>query len=220
MTTPDTTPPGGAPPAGRLLRSTLLAAAVASVLLVTVVLPAEYGIDPTGVGRVIGLTRMGEIKMSLAQEAAADEAADAAAQGRTGTPPGEPAAALVTGSPAGPGTVSAGVTDSSADNEVTRIFLAPDEGKELKLVMRKGARADYAWSTDRGVVNYDAHGDSTNVPRSYVSYGKGSGVASDEGSLTAQFDGKHGWFWRNRSRDSITITLRVSGEYQEIQLPR
>lgn len=219
MTTPDTTPPGGTPPAGKLLRSTLLAAAVASVLLVTVVLPAEYGIDPTGVGRVIGLTRMGEIKMSLAREVAAAEAAEAAAQGSTEAEPGEPTAALVTESPDELGTGSAG-TDASTGTEVTRISLAPDQGKELKLVMRKGARVDYAWSTDRGVVNYDAHGDSTNVPRSYFSYGKGSGVASDEGILTAQFDGKHGWFWRNRSRDSITITLRVSGEYQEIQLPR
>lgn len=64
--------------ATRLLRATLLALAVAGLLLITVVLPAEYGIDPTGVGRVIGLTQMGEIKTRLAKEAAADAAADAA----------------------------------------------------------------------------------------------------------------------------------------------
>jgi hypothetical protein len=63
----------------KLLRSTLIALAVAIFLLVTVVLPAEYGIDPTGAGRVLGLTRMGEIKTRLAKEAAADAAADAAA---------------------------------------------------------------------------------------------------------------------------------------------
>ena len=33
------------------------------------VLPAEYGIDPTGVGRALGLTQMGEIKVQLAEEA-------------------------------------------------------------------------------------------------------------------------------------------------------
>ncbi len=200
--------------------SSAFAAAVASALLVTVVLPAEYGIDPTGVGRVIGLTRMGEIKMALAREVAAAEAAEAAAQGGTGTPLVDPASAPVLDGDAGPDTGIVGVTDSKASIKVTQISLAPDEGKELKLAMRKGARADYAWSTDRGVVNYDAHGDSTNAPRSYVSYQKGSGVASDAGSVIAEFDGKHGWFWRNRSRDSITITLRLSGEYLEIQLPR
>jgi hypothetical protein len=67
--------PGELPSSRTLLRSTLLALAVAAALLVTVVLPAEYAIDPTGIGRVLGLTRMGEIKVSLAREAAAAEAA-------------------------------------------------------------------------------------------------------------------------------------------------
>ncbi|HEU0076657.1 MAG TPA: hypothetical protein VFQ76_03350, partial [Longimicrobiaceae bacterium] len=56
------TPPKNELPSSRaLLRSTAIAAATAAVLLVTVVLPAEYGVDPTGVGRVLGLTEMGEI---------------------------------------------------------------------------------------------------------------------------------------------------------------
>lgn len=59
-----------------LLRSTMLALVVAATLLVCVVLPAEYGIDATGVGSVLGLTQMGEIKTRLAKEAAADAAAD------------------------------------------------------------------------------------------------------------------------------------------------
>lgn len=43
------------PSSAQLLKSTLIAAVSAIVILVTVVLPAEYGIDPTGVGRAIGL---------------------------------------------------------------------------------------------------------------------------------------------------------------------
>ena len=39
-----------------LNRATLIAATIAAVLLVTVVLPAEYGVDRTGVGRLLGLT--------------------------------------------------------------------------------------------------------------------------------------------------------------------
>lgn len=72
--------PGPALPSTRtLVRSTLVAVAVAAALLLTVVLPAEYGIDLTGAGRVLGLTQMGEIKVRLAREAAEDAAADAAA---------------------------------------------------------------------------------------------------------------------------------------------
>jgi hypothetical protein len=56
------------PSAKKLVKSTIIAAVSAAVVLVTVVMPAEYNIDPTGVGKVLGLTTMGEIKQSLAQE--------------------------------------------------------------------------------------------------------------------------------------------------------
>src|SRR5687768_1490644 len=65
------------PSSKQLLRSTIIAALVATLLLVTVVLPSEYGIDPTGIGRVIGLTKMGEIKTQLAAEAENDRASKA-----------------------------------------------------------------------------------------------------------------------------------------------
>ncbi|MGL4404363.1 MAG: hypothetical protein ACRCT6_01260, partial [Notoacmeibacter sp.] len=62
-------------PSGRkLARATLIAAAIAAALHVTVVMPSEYGIDYTGVGGILGLTKQGEIKQQLAGEAAADAA--------------------------------------------------------------------------------------------------------------------------------------------------
>src|SRR5215207_3045436 len=63
------------PSSAQLVRSTLIASGVAAALLVTVVLPSEYGIDPTGAGRALGLTEMGAIKTQLADEAKADRAA-------------------------------------------------------------------------------------------------------------------------------------------------
>ena len=66
------------PTTSRLVRSTVIAGVSALAILVTVVLPSEYGIDPTGFGRLTGLATMGQIKMQLAQEAAADDALSAA----------------------------------------------------------------------------------------------------------------------------------------------
>src|SRR5688572_19129777 len=45
------------PGKGQLLRATFLAAVVAAVLLVSVIAPAEYGVDPLGIGRRLGLLR-------------------------------------------------------------------------------------------------------------------------------------------------------------------
>ena len=94
-------------------------------------------------------------------------------------------------------------------------MLRPGEGKEIKLVMRKDARVSYSWGTDRGVVNYDTHADAPGIR--YHGYAKGSGKRSDEGVLVAAFDGAHGWFWRNRGNEVITVTLRTSGDYQELK---
>lgn len=60
------------PSTAKLIKSTLLALIGAGVLLVTVVMPAEYGIDPTGIGKALGLKQMGDIKHALAHEAEAD----------------------------------------------------------------------------------------------------------------------------------------------------
>ena len=48
------------PSTRKLVRSTVIALLTAIGLLVTVVMPSEYAVDPTGVGRALGLTQMGE----------------------------------------------------------------------------------------------------------------------------------------------------------------
>jgi hypothetical protein len=203
--TENSVPPAELPSSRRLLRSTAIALAVAAAILVTMVLPAEYGVDPTGVGRILGLTEMGETKMALAREEAGHAAEEATSVPPPSTLPAEPAAATTAPQPSG---------DSTAKSDVTEVVLSPNEGKEIKLVMRKGTRVSYSWATNRGAVNYDTHGDSPTLK--YHGYGKGSGRPSDEGTLVAAFDGNHGWFWRNRGRDTVVVTLRTNGDYQEL----
>lgn len=64
---------------GGLIRSTMIASGAALAMLTVVYLPAEYGIDPTGFGAVLGLTEMGQIKQQLYAEAEAEDAAAASA---------------------------------------------------------------------------------------------------------------------------------------------
>ncbi len=200
------------PSSRTLLRSTAIAAGVAAVLLVTVVLPAEYGVDPTGMGEVLGLTEMGRIKVALEREAAAADSAEAVALAAAGDARSAPDPQVRLG-------VSAPVTDTTGgaaqNSHVTEVVLAPNQGKEIKLVMRQGARVRFAWSTNRGTVNYDLHADAPGIR--YHGYAKGNDLPSHEGELVAAFDGSHGWFWRNRGAEPLTLTLRTSGDYQEIK---
>lgn len=206
------------PPAKKLIRSTILALFIAAGLLVTVVLPAEYGIDPSGAGRALGLTEMGQIKVSLAKEAALVSAPAVPALPTTLS---VAAPAIVPTLPV-PVHVPEDVPPAPApapsrNSHATALSLKPGEGKEVKLVMREGAKVTYSWSTDRGVVNYDMHADSVNPPRDYHGYKKGQGVASDAGELVAAFDGSHGWFWRNRTDHDVIVTLKTEGEYTELK---
>ncbi|MFH7321264.1 transmembrane anchor protein [Desulfurivibrio sp. D14AmB] len=194
--------PADLPSSAKLIKSTFVAAVVAAFLLVVAILPAEYGIDPTGFGKVLGLTKMGAIKTSLAREAAAQGTIEPAA-----IQPVQPIQEEVP-------TAVEPVTELRKDS--MEFSLAPNEGKEIKLTLNKGERARYAWYTDGAAANFDGHSDSVKHKIDYRSWQKGRSPR-EEGELVAEFDGKHGWFWRNRTSKPMKITLLVEGEYSEIE---
>ncbi|MEO1660328.1 MAG: transmembrane anchor protein [Pseudomonadota bacterium] len=200
------------PSTGQLLRSTAIALATAAILLITVILPSEYAIDPTGVGRVLGLTEMGEIKQQLAEEAALD--ADRSA---IGTTPVEVAPEAIA-DPVEIADIEAVVEDAPPVNEWTdevRLQLSPGEAAEIKLVMPSGAVVEFEWVAEPGHLNSALHGDGT--AGEAITYRNGRAEPGHSDSLTAAFDGTHGWFWRNRSDETVTMTLRVRGRYTEIK---
>lgn len=184
------------PSTRQLVRSTIVAALVAAVLLVCVVMPAEYGIDYTGVGDALGLKRMGEIKASLESE-------QPPTPGQVTTTP-----VVVAQTPAGP-------QAPLASKESVHITLLPDQGREVKLAMPKGGVAQYTWRSSGDEVFFDLHADSRAQGIDYHGYQKGT-AQQESGVLTAAFEGAHGWFWRNRSPDVLVITLDVEGEFSSV----
>lgn len=189
------------PGSAQLLRSTIFAAVIAVVILFTVVLPAEYGIDPTGAGRVLGLTEMGEIKQELSREAEQDELNHGGSEQSSG----------MWIKIAGFFMSTANAEEAWRDEIV--FTLAPGESAEIKLVMGSGDSAVYDWAAEGGRINFDlhAHGDGQSA-----TYEKGRGKTSGMGSIDATFAGQHGWFWRNRDKQDVTVTIRLRGSYSEL----
>jgi hypothetical protein len=204
------------PTSRQLLRSTVIAVGVAAALLVTVVMPSEYAIDPTGVGRLLGLTQMGEMKKTLAEEATADAAVQPAAAPAVQAPaPVQPAQEQVAVAPVAE--PPAAPQPELKSDELT-ITLKPGEASEIKLEMRDKATVSYEWKTNGVPVNHDTHGEPYNGPQGYYhSYSKAKQVNGDKGEFSAIFDGTHGWFWRNRSDSDVTITLKTKGEYLSVK---
>lgn len=188
------------PTQAQLRRSTIIAGIGAVAIGLMVYLPAEYGTDPTGVGSILGLTEMGEIKQQLAEEAAADEALHG----------GDESSSLVNdifGL-----FVSTAHAQEAWQDEIT-FTLAPGASTEIKATMEEGATMNYTWSATGGRINFDLHAHAGGED---VTYERGRGQTSGEGSFETPFAGDHGWFWRNRDDANITVTLQLRGDYSEI----
>lgn len=225
---------------GGLVKATLGAAVAAGAILTFVWLPAEYGIDPTGVGRALGLTEMGKIKEQLHAEADADASAVVAQSVQTVSGDSDltqkldaiqaqlTAIATTVGATAGTNatqavTQPAESTQADSALEPTASWLdendytlAPGEGIEVKLIMNEGAVAEYEWTANGAVVNHDTHGDGSDQE---ISYEQGRSVPGQSGELKAAFTGNHGWFWRNRTNDDVVVTLRTRGNYKDMIMP-
>jgi hypothetical protein len=188
------------PTPAQLRRSTIIAGLTAVAIGVIVYLPAEYGTDPTGVGRILGLTEMGEIKQQLAAEAAADEQLHGS---------GDSSSLMndIFGL-----FVGAAHAQEAWQDEIT-FTLAPGASTEIKATMEEGATLTYAWVAAGGRINFDlhAHGGGQSID-----YDRGRGAISGEGSIEAPFPGEHGWFWRNRDDSDVTVTLQLRGVYSDI----
>ena len=201
------------PTARQLWRSTAIAAGAAALILVTVVWPSEYGIDPTGVGGVLGLAEMGEIKSQLAEEAEADRLMlEGQVEPQSSLAPG--LMDLIFGAIVGTAHAQDAPAEVSVWTDEITFALEPGQGIEIKLVMEEGAVAPFEWAVEGGEVNFDLHGDGSG---NEISYEKGRAVSSAAGELTAAFTGNHGWFWRNRGDAPVSVTLRVAGAYSEIK---
>jgi hypothetical protein len=177
----------------QLGKATAVALAVAGAILVGAVLPAEYGIDPSGVGSALGLTRM---------NAAARPAAEVAPAATTGAAP----------------TVAR--TAHAFRSDEMRITLQPGEGAEVKAEIRKGEQLVFSWASEGGPVKSDMHGEPLHAkPNEFTTYWKVAQQSDGRGSFVAPFDGIHGWFWRNKGSTPVTIRVQVSGFHERLFRP-
>ena len=161
---------------------------VAGLLLVTVILPAEFAVDPLGVGAKLGLLDLGVV----GKQVAALNATNTTAAAQT---------ALI-------------VPQEKAFNRETVDFrLEPHGSIEYKYRLDKGQPLLFSWKAT-GPVSYEFHAEPDGAPRGYAqTYEKGSDRLTASGTLTTPFPGIHGWYWENKSDQPVTVTLSSAGFY-------
>ena len=176
-------------------------AAIAAVAILTLfVLPAEYNIDPTGVGTALGLTGMvsGE--------------AEAEAPATTTTP--------VAGQVAIPTKATIAKTTAWRHDEMT-ITLEPHSGQEVKAHMTTGDSFVFSWKSTGGPVKAEMHGEKANAAEGeFTDYWKELELTGGQGDFTAPFDGTHGWYFRNKGDAPVTVTVKTVGFYKDLFQPK
>jgi len=188
-----TTAPGGDSPSVErpspraLIKAIASALTLAAVLLVTVVLPAEYGVDPLGTGDALGLTALSAPVLAPIPP-----------------PQGEALAPVQTGAVA--------LYPGEYKFDSREIVLGPYEYVEYKYHLQKDATMLFSWTASADVI-HDFHGDPDGAPADAAqSFDKASRRRAD-GSFAAPFTGIHGWFWENPGAGTITIRLTTAGFY-------
>jgi hypothetical protein len=194
----------------QLLKSLLIALLIGAVVLFSAVLPAEYGIDPLGMGKLFGFSKLyqgGE--MLEKDETSSSLNFKKIKMEKLGSPLSVP-------------------TPSEAVNPLPKVqyperadtinVLVPAKrGIEYKFKSLKYGSTKYEWATDKGIVYIDFHGEvkQENPPQNvfYESYtlAYSNNMA---GTLTAPFEGKHGWYFRNETNEAIVVTILLKGEYE------
>ena len=178
-----------APTARALVKATIIALIVSSILLITVVFPAEYGIDPLGTGKALGLS-------ALSGSTAVNEP----------VPP--PRGAKVV--PIQEGAVALYPAEYKFDSR--EFVLGPYEYVEYKYHLEQGATMLFSWRASGNVI-HDFHGDPDGAPSSAAqSFDKRPRRQAD-GSFSAPFAGIHGWYWENAGGDTVKVKVTTAGFY-------
>jgi hypothetical protein len=197
----------------KIVLATIAAALIGSFIVVTAVLPAEYGIDPTGVGKMIGFNKLYQ---------PVENVNPTGLPGIVALPSVE--ILKLEGGGSEPEVVKPEEANFPAPEkqyedreDSVQINLAAGKGIEYKVKMLKHGRIKYGWQTDNGIVYSDFHGDvkQDNPPEDiyYESYA----IAYSNnviGNVLAPYEGRHGWYFKNITGNAITISLKMKGQYE------
>lgn len=213
------------PSTARLIRATLLSAVVAAIILVTAVLPAEYGIDPTGIGARLGLDALHATDATSTPEVSAAPT-PAGGTPATSTANGDVDSTLAAKAKAAFGANAGQAFEPSAfsssigelRSDTFSVTLEPGRGAEVKAALKAGEGLVFRWTASAEVA-VDMHGEAADAKGSWTSYAIESAQREAAGTFVASFEGTHGWYWQNRGTEPVTVEIAVTGFQPSLYRP-
>lgn len=198
----------------QLIKSIVIAMIIGGIVLVTAVLPAEYNIDPLGTGKLFGFSRLYVPEVTETDSLQPTGSTSALNFKKI------PMEKLGSG-PNVPKPLEANDPVPSEQyplqNDSITVVVPAGKGVEYKFKALKLGLVNYEWhTTNNAIVYIDFHGEvyQENPPENvfYESYtlAYSNNMA---GTFTAPFKGKHGWYFRNDTKEDVVVKLRLKGAY-------
>ncbi len=106
--------------------------------------------------------------------------------------------------------------ESPASKETIVLTLQPEEQTEVKLLMQPGQTMMYSWKAENGSIYVDFHGHEVDEDVLFVRYEELDEGIQSHGTLSAPFAGEHGWYWVNLEEQPVTITLDITGYFDNV----
>jgi len=176
-------------PTARVLALQVAGAVVLGTLLtVLVILPTEYGMDPTGFGALTGLNALSQ-----------------------------PPEVVVETKFAAPPEIARAEPIPFRQDTITVPIGAFGRGlaaTEYKVTMAEGQSLVYSWTSSVPLI-FEFHGHTNPTdgsPAEVMDYIKGN-ASEGNGSLTAPLTGIHGWYFANSAFEEAKVELKLAGFY-------
>jgi len=114
---------------------------------------------------------------------------------------------------------SPAVTQQASSSDSITVIVPARGDIEYKIMLKKDAVLQYSWGTDGAELFYDFHGEPKGDTSGYFKSYEKSTESRSSGSLTAPFEGTHGWYWKNNTQSPVRVLLEIKGAYQLKQKP-
>lgn len=101
----------------------------------------------------------------------------------------------------------------------TVVISLPVRGeKEYKVYIDENKTLGFQWETNKGDLYFDFHAEPKGDTTGYFKSFEVATKSISAGSLLTEFNGTHGWYWKNNNSFPVTITLKLYGEYKRLDL--
>ena len=191
----------------RIIFIVFASVAVTLVFLFLLVLPARYGIDPTGFGKKLGINGLAQ---TIHKETDTGKAAVLQAQEVITSPAAIPATQTNTD------VMEQTDTMPETRQDVFNLTVPAKQNLAFRFSMVRDYELEYHWVTEGKPIYCELHGQKQSAKDNELKVFGKLKESKAKGFFIAPFNGNFSLKWENKSGEAVTVRLTMKGVYKTL----